>query len=499
MQDVTSQQREVVSTLRRALADRVGADRYDLWFAASSQFEVDGDRLTVVVPNTFVQDWLRTHFRPQLEVVARETLGPSASISFAVDPQFAARRAIDPTTSTAVTAATASSETTASATAANSPVETASSAPPTLRLLTTDTIAAAEARPKRVIVPRRLFEFDDFVVGTSNRLAYTASLDVVERLGRISPLFLHGPTGVGKTHLAEAAVAATRRRFPESRTAYLTAEQFTTEFLDALHGRGLPTFRRKFRDLHLLVVDDLQFLEGKRATVVEFAQTLDVLQREGRQAVVTADRSLEELGFLGAEIRNRLAGGLVCRVEGPDMSMRLGIAANLARKLGLALPDDVRQYVATHFSSHARELAGALKRLLIAVRAYDRPLDLSLAQETLEELIAHRRKPVRLTDIERAVCNVFGLEADALQSTRKVKEVAQPRMLAMWLARKYTRSAFSEIGTYFGGRSHSTVISANKKVDGWLSTREPLRLGSSRCSFDEAVRRVEETLLAAVG
>jgi chromosomal replication initiator protein len=492
MQDVNGCDKEIVSTLRRALADRIGAERYDLWFAATTRFDLAQDRLTVAVPNTFIQDWLRTHFRNPLEATARELLGPSAMVGFEVDPQFAARRGADP-------AETAAADPTpiAAQPSSSDRVVAGAAAGTSLRVVRDE--PAPTPRPKRVTAPRRLGEFDEFVVGTTNRLAYTAALDVVERLGRISPLFLHGPTGVGKTHLLEAMVTAAQRQNTEARTAYLTAEQFTTEFLEALHGRGLPNFRRKFRDLHLLVLDDLQFFEGKRATLVEFVHTLDVLQRDGRQVVVTADRPPEQLGFLGPEIRNRLTSGLACRVEAPDMTTRLGIASNLAVKLGLNLPDDVRHYVATHFSAHAREVAGALKRLVIAMRAYDRPLDLPLAEQALDELLRNRRKAVRLADIERAVCDVFGLEADALQSARKGKEVSQPRMLAMWLARKYTRSALSEIGTFFGGRSHSTVISANKKVDSWMTTREPLRLAVGKCPFDEAVRRVEETLLGAVG
>lgn len=476
MQDDLSRNREVVAALRRALAERVGAERYDLWFAATCGFEIRGDRLAVLVPNAFLQDWLRTNFRGPLEQSAREVLGADTAVVFEVDRHAAGRREADPS---------------------------AEAAPqPTLKLVRAEENAASPEKPpvqkKPIAAPRRLHTFDEFVVGTTNRLAYVSAAGVIEALGGISPLVVYGPTGVGKSHLLEATVEAARRQLAEARTAYISADQFTTEFLEALQGRGLPNFRRKFRDLHLLVVDDIHFLAGKKATISEFVQTLDALQRTGRQVVLAADRPPAELNALGPELGSRLSSGLACRLDPPDFATRTGIAAQMAAKFGLALPDEVRQYVATHFSAHARELAGALKRLLVARRIAQRPLDLGLAEEALEELLQNRRKTVRLADIERAVCDVFGLETDALQSPRKGNDVSRPRMLAMWLARKYTRAALSEIGDYFGGRSHSTVISAHKKVDGWLTTGEPLRVGVGRCRADEAVRKVEANL-GAVG
>ena len=350
------------------------------------------------------------------------------------------------------------------------------------------------AAPRKPTMPRRLHRFDEFVVGSSNRLAYASALGCTERLGGISPLVLHGPTGVGKTHLLEAIVDTARRAHPEIETALISAEQFTTAFLEALNGTGLPSFRRKFRGLHLLAVDDIQFLAGKKATLVELVHTLDALQRDGKQIIFTADRSPAELAFLGPELRNRLLGGLVVGLESPDMQTRVGITGRMAARLGLELPHDVREFVAARFTNHARELSGALKRLLAAGRAYERRIDLALAQQTLADLMHQQQKSVRLADIDKAVRDVFGLESEALQSPRKGKEVSHPRMLAMWLARKYTRAALSEIGRFFGGRSHSTVISAQKKVDVWMARGEPLPTPGGDCRFEDALRRVEQAL-----
>ncbi len=333
MQEVMYDDREIVSALRRALAERVGAERYDLWFAFPAQFRITAERVVVVVPNSFLQDWLRNNFRAQIEDAARETVGPGASVGFEVDPTAAARRAeSDAVAAGALAAASASvqrrlsTETGQPATlsGALAAITAGQSASPST------VSASAPAVPRRPTTPRRLHRFDDFIVGASNRLAYASALGCVERLGSISPLVIHGPTGVGKTHLLEAAVDTARRAHPDLQTALLSAEQFTTSFLEALHGGGLPNFRRKFRGLHLLALDDLQFFAGKKATIVELVHTLDALQRDGKQIIFAADRPPAELAFLGPELRNRLLGGLVVGVEPPDLQARLGITARMA-------------------------------------------------------------------------------------------------------------------------------------------------------------------------
>ena len=346
MQDVKSHDREIVSAIRRAVAERVGAERYDLWFASTCDFEVRGDRLAVVVPNTFLQDWLRTNFRVPLESALREVLGPAAVVVFEVEHDAGRSRDAERTEPRARRQRT-TKPATANRRCDSSDRSTIGDAP--------------VVKPKRITNPRRLHDFDEFVVGATNRLAYVSALGVVERLGGISPLFLYGPTGVGKTHLLEATVETVRRSSADARTTYLSAEQFTTEFLEALHGKGLPIFRRKFRDLHLLVVDDIQFLGGKKATVIELTHTIDALQRAGRQVVLSADRAPADLAMLGPEMRNRLTSGLACKLEAPDLTTRLGITTRMATRLGMMIPDDVRHFIATNFSAHARELAGAIE------------------------------------------------------------------------------------------------------------------------------------------
>ncbi|HEV3004843.1 MAG TPA: chromosomal replication initiator protein DnaA, partial [Pirellulales bacterium] len=343
---------------------------------------------------------------------------------------------------------------------------------------------------------RRFADLASFVVGPTNRLAHAAAESVAWRPGNTTPLVIYGPTGVGKTHLLEGIWTASRRADARLSVVYLSAEQFTSLFLGALHGSGLPSFRRKYRGLDLLIIDDIQFLAGKRATLIELWHTIDTFLREGRQLVFAADRPPADLPELGPELTARLQGGLVCGIQPPEYETRLGIVRGMATRLGVALPDDVLSYVAANLHSHARELAGAVNRLDAAGRAAGRPISLDLAKEALTEMVRHGARSVRLTDIEKAVCDVFGLEPRSLQSGRRGKEVSHPRMLAMWLARKHTRAALAEIGHYFGRRSHSTVISAQKKIDGWRADRAPLGVADRAWNVEEAIRRVEESLRA---
>jgi chromosomal replication initiator protein len=363
-------------------------------------------------------------------------------------------------------------------------------------------VGNASSRPSGIInePPRRGRQFarlDEFAAGQANRLALAAAQTVAAQLGTWSPLVLHGPSGVGKTHLLEGIWSAVKQRRPETSAIYLTAEQFTTGFLDALRGSGLPSFRRKYRGVDLLIIDDIQFFAGKRATLVELLHTMNTLVDEGRQLVLAADRPPQELPELGSDVVQRLAGGMLCRLDRPDYEARLVVVERLASQYNLSLPVEVRQLLATQLTQGAREIAGALKRLVVAQLAHGGPITLAGAQATLVEQLRQASRSVRLPDIERAVCDLFGLEARSLQSGRRARQVSHPRALAMWLARKYTRAALSEIGDFFGCRSHTTVISAQRKVGDWLANQHELEISDGACRVEDAVRRIERSL--AVG
>jgi len=348
----------------------------------------------------------------------------------------------------------------------------------------------------RLATRRPAAGLDGFVVGPSNRMAFAAVEIAAARPGEMSPLVIHGTSGVGKSHLLEGICGRFRDLHPGATTLFLSAEQFTTSFLQALHGSGLPGFRRGCRNAELLVIDDLQFFAGKRATLMEVQQTVDAVHRQGRQLVFASDRDLTALDGLGPELLTRLRGGMTARIEPPDYDVRRGIVAAVAAKRGLSLPDDVIHYVATHMTRHARELFGALNRLEATSHMLGLPITLGMAEDALTDLVRSSARSVRLADIERAVCAAFGIESGSLQSAKRARTVNHPRMLAMFLARRHTTSALTEIGSYFGRRSHSTVISAQKTVGEWVTQRSRIVLADTTWDVEEAIRRVEDVLRA---
>jgi chromosomal replication initiator protein len=229
---------------------------------------------------------------------------------------------------------------------------------------------------------------------------------------------------------------------------------------------------------------------------MELQQTVDAFHRQGKQVVFASDRDPAALDGLGAELVARLRGGMSARIEPPDYDVRRGVVAAVAAKRGLELPDEVVHYVATHMTRHARELIGALNRLEAASHMLGLPVTPGMAEDTLADLVRSSARSVRLADVERAICSAFGIESGSLQSARRARTVNHPRMLAMFLARRHTTSALSEIGSYFGRRSHSTVISAQKTVEAWVSRRSQIVLADATWDVEDAIRRVEEVLRA---
>jgi len=470
---VATDDKEIVSALRTALADRVGKKRFDLWFGASTRMELRDGTLTIGVPSPFLLDWLRGSFRRQIEAACVGALGHCPRLEFLLEQARPRSVPMGPMGGPP------------RGKRADDSVRPSS--PPTAQ-------STGEAVPADSAPRRRFNNLESFVRGPCNRLAVAAVEMVCRRPGEVSPLVVYGPTGVGKSHLLEGIWTAVRGSRHGRSAVYLTAEQFASGFLQAIRGSGLPSFRRKYRGVDLLIIDDLQFLGGKRYTQMELRYTIDTLLREGRQLVLAGDRPPAKMCDLGPELTARLESGMVCPIEPPDLETRTAIVAQMARRLEVSVPPAVCRYIAERFTQHARELSGALCRLKATCQATHQPVTVALAEEALDDLVRQSSRVIRLADIEKAVCTAFGLEPDTLQSGRKAKNVSQPRMLAMWLARKYTRAALTEIGHYFGRRSHSTVAAAKKRVDGWLSDDQSVELADRPTNIHEALRHVEQCL-----
>lgn len=466
--------------VRDAFARRIGAERFAVWFGDAARFSLDAGVSTVTIEAgaAFQQDWLRRTFQDEAEAATLEACGRALKVQWRRAP--------------------------ADASAGEGP---GAEPPPVARPAAATVRTAAVRRPSPprpaaepvAVAPvgrRPPCELGDFVVGASNRLAYGAVEIAAFRPGEMSPLVIHGPTGVGKTHLLEAVGGRARQAHPTIAVVSMSAEQFTTSFLQALHGGGLPGFRRSCRSAELFLVDDLQFLVGKRATLVEFQHTVDALHRQGRQMVFACDRELDALQGLGPELLTRLRGGMTARIMPPDYEVRRGIVERVSARRGLAVPEAVVHYVATHMTRHARELLGAVNRLEAASLMLGLPIAGGMAEEALADLVRSSGRAVRLADVEQAVCKAFGIDPAAMHSTRRSRAACHPRMLAMYLARRHTGAALAEIGGHFGRRSHSTVIAAQKAVADWLARGERIMLGEVPWDAAEAIRRVEDLLRA---
>lgn len=340
---------------------------------------------------------------------------------------------------------------------------------------------------------RKLSTLASFVEGISNRLAKTSAQIAVLHPGQMNPMYIHGGTSFGKTHLLEGICSEVRAMKNRRPALFMTAEQFTTAFIESLR-HGAPGFRNKFRGISMLLIDDIPFFAGKNSTQTEFIHTLDTLKNQGVQLVFTGDRPLRELTGLRPELLARLEAGAVCGIDPPERDTLLRIFQQMVRQRNIPICEEVCRFVVSRLNTNARQLSGALNRLHTIHLAQEKPITVSVVEEALDDLIRNNRKSVRLADIEKVVCETFGLVEQSLQSPSRAKQVSYPRMLAMWLARKYTRSALSEIGKYFGNRSHSTVVSARKKVDAWLNENAEIECGDHLCSVSELVQKVERTL-----
>lgn len=469
-----------------AIAAEVGASRYNLWFRDTTRFELGEEQATVGVPNLFFQEWLQANFLATILRAVAKVTGRELPVRLVIDPELfqglrTQQHGAPPALSPAEDADGLPSSPQPAASHNEPKHSTQPGALPRANPAGKPGETASRLGPEPTRQRARVSRLEDFVVGPANRLAHAAAMEVIENPGAsFNPLYLHGPVGLGKTHLLEGIAAALRRRHSAARVYLLRAEEFTNQFLEAMRGHALATFRRRFRELDALLVDDIQFLANKRATQAEFLHTFNALLGEGRLVVVTADNDPRQIESLQPELATRFLAGMVCRVDQPDYETRLAILRARAARMRWRFGDDVLRYVAEHLRSNVRELEGALNTLAAASELGSRQVDLHVAREALAEFLRHAARSVRLKDIEEAVCRVFTIDPQALRSKNRGPAVSHPRMVAMYLARRQTQATCSTIGAFFGGRPHTTVISAEKKVAAWLECGATLQVGDDR-------------------
>jgi chromosomal replication initiator protein len=418
------------------LRETISETTYDTWFSYAEPQSLADDRLEVSVPNDFTRDWIESHFHGFVAGAARESLGHDVVVSFTVAER-------------------------ASAQAAPANAQPAPEQPPTrsseLHFRETPEV---ELNPK--------YTFDLFVIGSSNRFAHAAALAVAEAPAQAyNPLFIYGGTGLGKTHLLQAIGHYVRQHSRRLTMRYVTSETFMNDFIDSLRDKRIEGFKRRYRNFDVLLVDDIQFFEGKERIQEEFFHTFNSLYEGGAQIIISSDRPPREIATLEERLRSRFEWGLLTDIQPPDLETRIAILRKKVNTEHIAITDpDVLTFIAGRVSSNIRELEGALTRVVAFSSLTDRPMTVDLAEHVLKDVFpqGNAAPEVTIPRIQEAVSERFGVTLDELVSPRRSQAVAYPRQVAMYLSRELTDSSLPKIGREFGGRDHTTVIHATSKI-----------------------------------
>ncbi|WCT74366.1 chromosomal replication initiator protein DnaA [Sphingomonas naphthae] len=428
---------EVATGLRRT----IGARTFDGWLKPLSfgSFDAEEGTIRLIAPSDFTAAWVRTHFSDQLLVAWRATMPAVRHVL--IETGVAMPKVAD---FAAVPAAP----------------------PPPAPLVSQPSTATAGGDRTGISLEAR-YTFDAFVVGKPNEVAYNAARTMAEG-GAIAfnPLFLHGGTGLGKTHLMHAIGHEYRLRHPNARVVYMSAERFMFEFVAAMRAKDTFSFKQWLRAADLLLIDDVQFIAGKDSTQEEFFHTMNELISAGRRLVISADRSPQDLEGIEGRILSRLSWGLVADVNPADFELRLNIIMKKMEAMPqVDLPRDVVMFLAKRISASVRELEGALTRVVAYARLTGKPIDLAFTEETLADLLRATQRRVTIDEIQRRVSDHFRIRPSEMVSARRAREVARPRQIAMYLAKQLTPRSLPEIGRRFGGRDHTTVIHAVRQIE----------------------------------
>ena len=438
MQDTTEPTAERLwDDVSGRLRETLNETTYATWFGDASAGELVDDSFSLVVPNDFTREWIEGHFLGFVRAAARDALSRDIRVTLTVR---------EPSN----TVATVAQETGDAADAAPGvPVER--KAPP--------------ASPK--------YTFDLFVIGSSNRFAHAAALAVAEAPAQAyNPLFIYGGTGLGKTHLLQAIGQYVSEHTQGSTTRYVTSETFMNDFINSLRDKRIEGFKQRYRTYDVLLVDDIQFFEGKERIQEEFFHTFNSLYEAGRQIVISSDRPPKEIATLEERLRSRFEWGLITDIQPPDLETRIAILRKKVTTDRIAIADpEVLTFIAGRVSTNIRELEGALTRVVAFSSLTGLELTVELAEQVLRDLFPHGDAvpAVTITRIQEAVSDRFGLSVVELCSQRRSQAVAYPRQVAMYLSRELTDASLPKIGKEFGGRDHTTVIHATSKITRLIS------------------------------
>jgi chromosomal replication initiator protein len=423
---------EVVERLQTDLS----TPSFETWVRLVSPRSIADETLTLAVPNEFTRNLIATRYQGVLRDTLSQVTGQSIDCLLVVDSKLSAPIVREETLSESVSATTS-------------------------RANSSDYI---QSEYMNRLNPKYLFT--SFVVGSSNRFAHAACQAVAEMPARAyNPLFLYGGVGLGKTHLMHAIGHQVLQATPSTRVLYVSAETFTNEMINSIRDDQMVPFRQRYREIDILLIDDIQFVGGKERTQEEFFHTFEALHGARKQIVISSDRPPRDIPTLEERLRSRFEWGLISDIQAPDFETRIAILGKKAQLEGLFVPSDVLQLIASRVDTNIRELEGALIRVMAYASIHQSPFSLDLAMEALKDVLPQARpRPITIRVIQEEVAKHFEMRTDEFKAKKRTRAVAFPRQVAMYLARELTDASLPKIGEEFGGRDHTTVIHACTKI-----------------------------------
>ena len=409
------------------IQERVGKASYETWFSAIQVKEKTPGILTVETPDDFFRAWIVDHYQRDLQEILDTTAQRPVSLEFSVNT-------------------------------------TILSADPQTRLARLEQNFTRTEGIQSVLNAR--FTFDNFVIGPSNRFACAASLAVAESPAKAyNPLFIYGRVGLGKTHLIQAITHRIRQLYPAMKHCYMSSEQFTNELINAIRNRSTSQFRKKYREIDVLLIDDVQFIAGKESTQEEFFHTFNALHDNRKQIIITSDRPPKEITNLEERLSSRFAWGLAADIQPPDYETRVAILRKKIKNEAIQVPDDVIHFIAAQIKTNIRELEGALIRVAAYSLLEEKPVTLDVAVMTLKDMVRETARAISVDMIQKTVAEFFRVPPSELRAKRRTRNIVLPRQIAMYLSRQLTAHSLPEIGTAFGGKDHTTVLHSCKKIE----------------------------------
>lgn len=437
----------------------ISAQSYTTWFGPVTAKSLEGTKLMLIAPSTFISEWILQHYQELIENALQELLGQSASFGFEhADDIEGLETTLIP---------------------ASAPVTQVLAAPspePRNSRLEQPSAVYRENRPANngKITPKPPFDpninptytFDTFIRGESNKLAFAAAMAVANNPGgtRYNPLVTYGNVGLGKTHLVQAVGNAALDKYPDLRVHYTSSERFTKEFVDAVQADKMSDFNNYYRSMDMLIIDDVQFFAGKERTQDSFFHAFNELRENGKQIILTCDRPPKELKDIDDRLLNRLQWGLTVDIGAPDLETRMAILRLKAVRDGFDIPEEVLEFIASNVTTNIRELEGCLISLEATISLEGKEPSIEIARDVLRKVARRSAPTLSIETIQKLVAKSFGIEEELLRAKTRKQEVVQARQVAMYLCKELTPSTLNTIGLHFGGRDHSTVIHAQQTV-----------------------------------